>query len=81
MEKPDFYLVVAKMMIESHLIKEEPIKTQTICTNLCVDIITDLARSRQDATDMFKVLDHITYDLCHEMCFEEQWNRNKNGSN
>ena len=72
MDKPDFYQVVADMMIRQYRVPGDvnvPLLTEVKVLNVIREIINDMDMNGEDYTHMFEIFNRVTMKRCHELFY------------
>ena len=72
MDKPDFYQVVADMMIKQYRVPGDvnvPLLTEVKVLNVIREIINDMDMNGEDYTHMFEIFNIVTMKRCHELFY------------
>tara|TARA_Y100000004_G_scaffold128357_1_gene144541 strand:+ start:821 stop:1045 length:225 start_codon:yes stop_codon:yes gene_type:complete len=72
MNKPDFYQVVADMMIKQYRVPGNinvPMLTECKVLNVIREIINDMDMNGEDYTHMFEILNRVTMKRCSELFY------------
>ena len=72
MNRPDFYQVVADMMIKQYRVPGDvnvPMLTESKVLNVIRDIINDMDMNGEDYTHMFEIFNRVTIQRCRELFY------------
>jgi hypothetical protein len=72
MDKPDFYQVVADMMIKQYRVPGNinvPMLTECKVLNVIRGIINDMDMNGEDYTHMLEILNRVTMKRCSELFY------------
>jgi len=72
MNRPDFYQVVADMMIRQYRVPGNvnvPMLTESKVLNVIREIINDMDMNGEDYTHMFEIFNRVTIQRCRELFY------------
>ena len=72
MNRPDFYQVVADMMIKQYRVPGNinvPMLTECKVLNVIREIINDMDMNGEDYTHMFEIFNRVTIQRCRELFY------------